>query len=307
MKRQFFGILCSLSMLTTMAGAATVAHWDFADDYAVSGGFVGGSGLSDTFVLGSTDLSGNGNHLTAWDPTWMSFQSDSVLGDMSMGPYDNNTTGNWHNNYPAAGTNSSGSNPTGIDLETWTPSAWTIETVFKASTFDTWNNTIIGRDGYGLFADDLALAPLYFGLRPNGVIAIQYTDLGGVNHNLTYEAGMTAGVWHHMAATSDGTTLSLYLDKQLVNTLDMAGTSTDTSLAYDTDVNGDSYAWTVSRGMYNNVNDNPGEAHVDRFRGLVDEVAFSDEALNPSNFVVPEPATMAILGVGSLLAMRRRR
>ena len=97
-----------------------MAYWTFADPGAVNGGFLPGngtradlntSGAMDTndFRIGSTDLSGNGNHLTALTSSWMKWSSDSYQGNFGM-------TAN--GSFPAAGTDSKyNPNITGTDAE----------------------------------------------------------------------------------------------------------------------------------------------------------------------------------------------
>lgn len=251
-----------------------VLYWDFADAGASDGAFMPGNGEradldgdgsmdTDDFRISSTDLSGNGNHLTAWTSSWMKWSADSVQGDFSM---VNN------NDWPAAGTDSS-YNPSlaGIDAEVITPTNWTIEVIFNSSNLSG-NRTMVGRDGRNVGGSADSAAALYFSTRGTD-LAIEYRDIEGGGHNLQVAAGLTAGTWYTAVATSDGTTLRLYLDGSEIGTLDLTTTGTDTAmgLGYGT--------WSVARGMW-------ADGHVDRFFGKIDAVAISGVTLIPGSFVI---------------------
>ncbi|MEY4386383.1 MAG: hypothetical protein RLY20_1666 [Verrucomicrobiota bacterium] len=256
-----------------------VAYWTFADVGAVNGGYLAGNGsradlngngLMDTndFRIGSTDLSGNGNHLTAWTSSWMKWTSDSYQGDFGM------TNGG---SFPAAGTDSR-YNPgiTGIDAEKITPKKWTVEAIFKAAALSG-NQTIVGRDGRNVGGPTSSKAALYLSTRGTA-LAIEYMDVQGGNHNLQVAAGLAVNTWYRVAATSDGTTLRLYRNGSLIGSLNLTSTGTDTSL-------GQGYGnWSVSRGMF--ASDGTfSSGHTDRFFGIVDAVAISDVTLVPGKFV----------------------
>jgi hypothetical protein len=256
-----------------------VAYWTFADAGAVNGGFLPGNGSradlnsngamdTNDFRIGSTDLSGNGNHLTAWTSSWMKWSSDSYQGDFGM-------TAN--GSYPAAGTDSK-YNPgiTGTDAEKITPKKWTIEAIFK-STDLSGNHTIVGRDGRNVGGPVSSKAALYFSTRGTD-LAIEYNDAQGGNHNLQVAAGLVVNTWYRVAATSDGTTLRLYRNGSQIGSLDLTSTGTDTALGLGFG------NWSVSRGMW--ASDGTyGSGHVDRFFGVVDAVAISDVTLVPGKFV----------------------
>ena len=256
-----------------------VAYWTFADAGATNGGFLPGNGTradldadgamdTDDFRIGSTDLSGNGNHLTAWTSAWMKWSSDSLQGNFGMIA---------NGSFPAAGTDSKyNSGITGTDAEKITPKKWTLEAIFK-STDLTGNRTFVGRDGRNVGGPVSSAAAVYFSTRGTA-LAIEYKDVQGGAHNLQVAAGLTVNTWNTVVATSDGTTLRLYRNGSLIGSLNLTTTGTDTALGLGFG------NWSVARGMYGS-DGTYGSGHVDRFLGVVDAVAISDVALTNGTFV----------------------
>ena len=73
----FYVVVMAVAAGALSAQAGTVAHWDFSSTNAVDGAFIPGNGDradldgdagmgADDFLISAVDLSGNGNHLTAW-------------------------------------------------------------------------------------------------------------------------------------------------------------------------------------------------------------------------------------------------
>jgi hypothetical protein len=185
-----------------------------------------------------------------------------------------------------------------------TAAAFTIEASFKAESL-TFFHTIVGRDDRYVASANGDLASLYFQVMPSREVAIKFTDVDGYFHEAISAAdAVTTGQWYNMAGVSDGSTMSLYLDNALVAQVDLtASGSTNTSMALGSSSGGDweSGTWTVGRGMY-------AGGHTDRWFGCIDEVRISNTALAPSEFLsIPEPATIALLGLASLAFLRRRR
>ena len=266
-----------LGINATDAQAATVAHWDFNSTTASNGAFMPGNGSradldedgamdADDFRISVLDLSGNGNHLTAWTSEWMKWSTDSIAGDFSM---------QYGNSFPAASTDSS-FNPhiTGTDAEVITPATWTVEALFKCENLAPFC-TIVGRDGCNVGGATNNAAAFYLSLRGKD-LAVEYRDVDGAAHNLQVPVQLKPEYWYSVAAVSDGSILGLYLNGRLIGSLDLSITETDTALGlgYGT--------WSVARGMWANN-------HVDRFFGVIDEVAISDAALSPASFVIPRP------------------
>jgi hypothetical protein len=114
-----------------------------------------------------------------------------------------------------------------------------------------------------------------------------------------------------MAAVSDGSILSLYLRNvteggawSLIAQTDMTlSGSANTALTAGTGDGGDWDAgnWSIGRGLY-------AGGHGDRAYGFIDEVRISDAALDASDFlfVIPEPMTLVLLGLGGLGLLKRR-
>ncbi len=94
--------------------------------------------------------------------------------------------------------------------------------------------------------------------------------------------------WHHVAVVrdADANTYTLFVDYIAEASIEYSSGSVKSEpLAI-----GAGYGWTNQRG----------------FIGAIDDLRISDEALVPSEFLVPEPGTMALLGIGSLLFYRRK-
>lgn len=318
MKTKVLILMTVLSMCVISVQGQTVAYWRFeegpADAQVSHGGQPDG-----VYYEGTADSSGNGYGLSVWAEDWAGFAYRSDVGYSSVpltGAANNfavkNTGG-----YPAMFTD------TADAINGIQPGAFTIEASFKLENGG--HRTIVGRDSYGANtagdSPNADLAALYFQAVPNNALAIKFCDVSGYWHEAVSAENIFTGFdwgtnpegvgvpWYSMAAVSDGSTLSLYLNQigtgvwNLIAQTDMTlSGSPDTALTMGAGDGGDWNAgdWSVGRGLY-------ASGHTDRGYGFIDEVRISDEALDVSEFLVPEPASLLLLGLGGLTLLRKRK
>jgi len=319
-----FLLVCSVAIASSTASASILAYWRFDDvgDAEIdnpAGTVAAGNRLPDSdgqavWRKAVHDYSGNGNHMTTWeyDDVWggglgwagFNWSADVPSAIVPLTGASNTLSIRNAGGWPAAMTWSEQSLPSGANIETMTPAAFTIEASFKADSLDGYH-TIVGRDDRHVANSNGDLASLYFQTMPGNEVAFKFADQDGYWHEVISDPGtVTTDQWYNMVGVSDGSTMSLYLDNNLLGQVDLTlSGSTNTALALGTASGGDweSGTWSVGRGLY-------AGGHGDRWIGYIDEIRLSDTALDPSNFLqVPEPASMVILGLGSLVALRKRR
>ncbi|HEY3267289.1 MAG TPA: PEP-CTERM sorting domain-containing protein [Armatimonadota bacterium] len=327
MKRKLmvWSTVCATSLAGSLllgalpAQAGTVANWRFEEGPA-DAQMVHLSGANGVWSPDVADSSGNGNALSVWTgESWAGYgyrtdvASPTVPQTGEPNHYSVKNTGGlpgmWNNT-----------------LEGWTPSAFTVEASFKPE-WGGWR-TIVGRDSLGAGTQggaDPNASALYFQIQPDNRVAITFEDVMGYQYSAVSDPGLIQGFdypsdpngltgkWYSMAGVSDGSKLSLYLNDvaagagyRLVAQTDLTlKGSSNTALTAGTGSGGDWKAgdFSVGRGLYNG-------GHGDRAYGFIDEVRLSDGALTPDRFLstaVPEPSTCALLVLGGLSLIRRRR
>ncbi|MCK4293455.1 MAG: hypothetical protein KAY65_09680 [Planctomycetes bacterium] len=288
-----FLLVCSVASASSTASASVIAYWRFDDvgDAEIdnpAGTVAAGNALPDSdgqtvWRKAAHDHSGNGNHLTTWDHGWAGFNwtADVPSATVPLTGASNKLSMQNAGGLPAAMTWSEQSLPSGVNIETMTPAAFTIEASFKADSLGG-HRTIVGRDDQYVATTNGNLAALYFQTTPGNQVAFKFADLDGYWHELISDPDtVTTGQWYNMVGVSDGSTMSLYLDNKLLKQVDLTlSGSANTALALGTASGGDweSGTWSVARGLY-------AGGHADRWMGLIDEVRISDNALNPSEFL----------------------
>ncbi|MEJ5261022.1 MAG: PEP-CTERM sorting domain-containing protein [Anaerohalosphaeraceae bacterium] len=315
MKSRIFMVLGILCVATMSVQASTVAYWRFEegpDRAQVSHG-----GMPDgVFYEGTADSSGNGYGLSVWTEGWAGYEyrSDVGISYIPLTGQPNQFAVKNTGGYPTLFTSPD------AEIRTITPSAFTIEATFKLENGG-WR-TIVGRDSRGAYAGNPDLAALYFQATPGNRLAIKFCDVSGYWHEAVSAENVFTGFdwgtnpdgigvpWYSMAAVSDGSTLSLYLLQigagtgwQLIAQTDISASgSPNTALTMGQGSGNDWIAgtWTVGRGMY-------AGGHTDRAYGFLDEVRISDTALSVSEFLIPEPASIVLVGLGALGLLRRSK
>ncbi len=285
------GMTSPQRVIAVMPMGHTVAYWRFeegpADAPVSKGGVANG-----VFYPGVADSSGNGNHLSAWSQggfAGYAYRTDVAAASVPETHAANNFSVQNTGDVPGMFTE------TGAAIQTISPAAFTIEVSFKPENGG--HRTLIGRDSEGATPENLDYSALYLQMLPDNAIAIKFADVSGYWHQAVSDPNLiqgfafpntAAGHWYHVAAVSDGTLLSLYLNDvdaetgyQLVAQTDMTiSGSPNTALTAGMNDGGDWDAgnWSVGRGLYNG-------GHGDRAWGFIDEVRISDVALHPSQFL----------------------
>ncbi len=299
-KKVFLGMLIA-AVLTAPAMAGTVAYWRF--ELGPAGTNIVHSAANGVFSPDVTDVSGNGNHLSAWtseDFAGYRYRDIVAYSKVPLTGAANTLSVKNAGGVPGMFTQ------TGSAISTMVPAAFTVEVTFKIENGG--YRTIIGRDSYGTVTagDDInpELAAFYLQAIPNNGLAVKYCDVDGYWHDAISATNIFqsfdfpsnndgVGVpWYSAAAVSDGLWLKLYLynhdrpqdgyvliaQNDLIN--DNPG-STNTALTAGAGDGGDWDAgnWSVGRGLYN------GE-HGDRAWGFIDEVRISDSALTVTELLM---------------------
>jgi hypothetical protein len=255
--------------------AGPVAHWDFNDPAL---GVTHGAALPDSdgrtvWRVAATDKSGYGNHLTTWEHDWAGFNwsTNSAQGDYSIVAAGS---------FPAAYTWSDQSMPSHADIESLVLSNFTVEALFTA-TGDGFR-TVLGRDGRNVSTTAPNNAALYFGIDGGNHPLIEFTDMDGNSVRLTATAIVLNNIitWYHLAGVFNGTNLSLYLNGALIaSTNRIMGAMANNTVGLPSGPGWHAGGWSVARGLWSGD-------HVDRWNGLIDEIAISGKALAPGSFVI---------------------
>ena len=268
-----------------------VAYWRFED--RPLGVVIPNTKANRRSVRATLDSSYNGNDLFAYGDQTHPSMSDDVPAAVIPGSKEPNR-GCLDNSEPPAGTSrdlythSAFSHASPLDLQAITPERWTIEASIKPARLASGAQTFIGRDGNEPGSALIIPSRLVFRINSKDRIKIGFFDVQQRWHEaIAEEVGLQIDHWYHVAATSDGAMLRLYVD-----VLDGHGyqLAAETKLPADGSTalgkGTDGAEWSLGRGKVKN--------HVsENFRGWIDEVRISDIARNPAEFVFAEPGNVS--------------
>ena len=169
-----------------------------------------------------------------------------------------------------------------LDAQRIAPERWTIEASVKAARLFGKAQGFLGRDGTFTLEESRAPARLTFEINARDRFAIAFYDADGRFHEAVAEdLPVEAGRWYHLAATSDGRVLRLYVDAlDGRGYVERAATQLPADGSTALGKGKDNAEWSIGRA--GNAGD---PADWLRFWGFVDEIRISDVARAPGEFL----------------------
>ena len=262
-----------LALLTASLHAETLAYWRFETgpiNANIPAEGTGGDGGHAAYENTVTDSSGNGNHMRTWNtqtsPLYIASGTSTVL----QTGLTNSLALEFNPNQDLY---THGTQPIGsADLT----AAFTVEASIRLDS-KKWQ-VFVGKDGR---PTGNSQSPFWFkGRDDNGHLEVSMIDTGGTPIEIQTLNAVTNGVWYHVAAVCNGSTLSFYLKGPGDADYVLQGSKNSTGgMINSTDT------WTIGRGVWQgNLSD-----WID---GAVDEVRISNTALAPSAFLIRSVAVI---------------
>jgi len=264
-----------------------LAWWRFED--RPIGDVLPHTGRNKQPVRATSDSSFNGNDLFVWSPDSRPVFSGDVsaaavpqTGAANRSSLDLTDPQHVNKTRPEVYTNSRFSHASPRDIQQVKPARWTVEASVKVKKLDGTRQTIVSRDGsvgkpsrFNLFVD------------PGGGLTVNFYDVKARYWSASTEPSLIKqNHWYHVAATSDGQTLRLYVDRcdgkgyQLAASAKLASGGSTALGRSDDDC-----AWAIGRSRLTKGTVGSG------LLGWIDEVRICDESLEPGQFLfAPRPA-----------------
>jgi hypothetical protein len=312
-------VLCLLLMGGVVGESlqgATVAYWRFENGPANAP--VPHAGADGVFDGSTLDVSGNGNSLSTWSQgggAGFAYRANVSSPIVPQSGATNRFSVKNTGSYPAMFTSAAGSAPTGINAQTMMPVQFTVEASYKPEASGSYR-TVVGRDAQNVATGNGSLAALYLQVRPDDSVGIAFTDVAGYSHWAYSPPGWIYGFnfgtnpegvgapWYHLVGVSDGSTLKLYVNNELVASTDLTASGSPNRALAKGAVSGADWtagAWSVGRGLY-------AGGHTDRAYGFIDEVRISNSALAPGEFLAaPRPNIASAANTGGNLVFNVAR
>ncbi len=257
-----------------------LAYWRFEDRPV--GAVLPHTGRNKNLVRATSDSSFSGNDLFVWSPDSRPVFSAGVPAAMVLQSGAANKscldlTDPLHANKtrPEVYTNSRFSHASPHDIQQITPESWTVEASVKIKQLQNSRQTIVCRDGVAGRSARFALL-----VNPSHGFAVNFTD---VKDRYFATASAPSSVkenhWYHLAATSDGRVLRLYVDSGDERGYRLADSTPLPSSGTAMGNCGDDCSWAVGRSRL--------KIGIvgDALCGWIDEVRICDVALDPSEFL----------------------
>ena len=239
-------------------------------------------------VRATSDSSFSGNDLFVWSPNSRPVFSAEVpvamvpqSGAANKGCLDLTDPLHANKTAPEVYTNSRFSHASPHDIQQITPESWTVEASVKIKQLqNSRRQTIVCRDG-------VAGKSARFGLlvNPNDGFAVSFTDVKDRYFSAgTVPSFVKEDQWYHLAATSDGRVLRLYVDSGDKRGYRLAAWTSLPNSGTALGTCGDDCSWAVGRSRLKIG------SVGDALFGWIDEVRICDVALDPSEFLFAEKA-----------------
>ncbi|WP_432799353.1 LamG domain-containing protein [Poriferisphaera sp. WC338] len=266
---------------SSVASAATIAHWEFSEGSGQTAASVGDPGSLYKMTLGASGS-------TASDPIWTIGRAGAggalkFVNEKTNSEGDRDFLINHTGVVPT-------SNVNGLQLTNFTVEAWINLSSLSSGFSNEDPYTIMhltGKSG--------ATSRTNFALRANGnKLEGFYSDTGGTTRVITHTlADLKADEWMHVAFGRDSTTNQ---SKLWINGIERVSTETNDPISGLSDLKFAIGADITSSG-----------ARRRSFDGLIDDVRISDQLLTTGELLIPEPASLGLLGLSMLMLPRRRK
>ena len=245
-------MICVLLAVSATSFGAPFANWTFEDraqDLADGVIALGDGSISGKYETGSID-SVNGFLLSGWASQYVGVWSDVTPDGSALSIYFDGDKDNFAPHNP-----NDAKTAVNLELIEWMPLEWSIgcDVMFESGGIGTKEGIITRGGGFFRLTKEA-----------DNTFRVQFQAVEGSSSTYSLSSTVTAvaGVWYTVVATSDGDTLSLYVNDD-VTTLDISAGADNTM------------DWS-DQGTYDQWNFSPNEGS--KLNGYMDNIFFNDDA-----------------------------